>query len=168
MVLPGTSSIFSAPVCNVTNTCYTQAMVTYLTSASNSGSNAFKCSKQCSNIDFTVQKSELTTPPDWEMNSIKAFVQNSSVTLPADWSANWSSYIRSNYLSIDVITETSFISTNDQIGSYGISALISDVGGQAGLWLGLSVLILAELFALLYHLIYITYRKIRSKLCRNK
>ncbi|CAF2066967.1 unnamed protein product [Rotaria magnacalcarata] len=168
ITLPGTSNIFIAPLCNITDTCYVQAANKYLTASTSSTSNNLICPKKCSNIDFPVEKSELSTPLEWQMSDIKSFVENSSVPLPANWSVVWRDYIRMNYLSINVVCETNVIDVNQQTLAYTRNTLISNIGAQVGLWLGLSVLIVAEVIELLYHLLRFTCQKIRSKIQRNK
>ncbi|CAF1118576.1 unnamed protein product [Rotaria magnacalcarata] len=168
ITLPGTSNIFIAPLCNITDTCYLQAVRAYLTESISSNSNNFTCPKRCSNVNFPVEKSELSTPLEWQMSDIKSFVENSSVPLPANWSVMWRDYIRMNYLSINVVCETNVIDVNQQTLVYTTNTLISNIGAQAGLWLGLTVLVFAELIELLYHLLRFTFQKIRSKMQRNK
>ena len=111
------------------------------------------CQQECSYIDFPVQTSSVSSPPDWLMGTIKAFVENSSIPLPDDWSTSWSKHIQNNYVAVNVERESLLVENYTQQATLGAVDVLSNVGGQTGLWIGISFLSLMEVAEMLYRLI---------------
>lgn len=95
------------------------------------------------------------------MNEIKAFVENSPIPLPSDWSTAWRTYIQVNYLALSVVRETNVIENYTQTAQFGLVDVLSNIGGQTGLWIGISFLSLVEFIEMLYRLIRYQYHLIR-------
>ncbi|CAF0838235.1 unnamed protein product [Rotaria sordida] len=153
IVLPGTNDIVMAPLCNTSNICFKQAVNNFDLTHSIRGRYCSYCLQQCSITNFAVKSSLSIAPPEWLVPDIRAFVENSSVPLPFDWSSRWNEYIRSSYVSIELLAESSLIETYTQMAALNFIDVISNVGGQTGLWIGISFLSLMELIEMFYRLI---------------
>jgi hypothetical protein len=111
------------------------------------------CTQECSYSDFTVQSSSLLAPPAFLMDSIKQFVESSTVPLPANWSTTWTSEIQSSYVSLEVDYVTTRTQVFSQQATLGPVDVLSNVGGQTGLWIGISFLALMEFVEVIYRLV---------------
>ena len=124
------------------------------------------CSQECFIKNFAMQTSSLSAPGEWELERIKEFVENSSVPLSVDWYSTWREEITKNYVAIDVVRETNIIENNTQSVSIGIVDLLSNIGGQTGLWIGVSFLSIMEIIEMVYRIIqheyYVIQRKLRT------
>ncbi|CAF4012608.1 unnamed protein product [Rotaria sordida] len=65
-----------------------------------------ECLQECAIENFIIQTSSLSQPGEWEMEKIKQFVENSTIPLATNWSCTWQDEIRKNYLTINVVRET--------------------------------------------------------------
>ncbi|CAF0987730.1 unnamed protein product [Rotaria sp. Silwood1] len=162
VILPGTDTIIVAPLCNMSNLCFSTATNTLLTSNSQIATYCSDCSQQCLLTNFIIEISSLKTPLQWQMNYIKAFVENSTVSLASNWSTAWREYIYDNYLSVVVALETITIENNTQTSVLGVVDIISNIGGQCGLWIGISFLSIFELIEMIYILIKREYYLIQQ------
>ena len=97
------------------------------------------------------------------MNDIKAFVESSQVPLPVNWSTTWASEIQAGYVSLEVAYETTRTEVYSQQATIGVVDVISNVGGNTGLWIGISFLSLMELAEMLYRLIRSLYQASREQ-----
>ncbi|CAF3449650.1 unnamed protein product [Rotaria sp. Silwood2] len=139
-----------APLCNLTDNCFYQATNAYLMTLSNESDSDSYCPQECSTTDFLVKKSSLLTPLEWQMSDIKSFVENTSIPLTSDWSTTWREQIHKNYLAISIIQETSIIENNTQSAQLSVVDVLSNIGGQTGLWVGISLLSIMELIEMFY------------------
>ncbi len=162
-MLPGTNKVILAPLCDVYDTCYTAAVIVLINSQSLSNKYCADCSTQCSITNFVVQPSSLSTPLEWQMDGIKAFVENSSVPLPANWSSIWRQQIHTNYLQVSVVCETTMVENYTQTAAIRLVDVLSNIGGQTSLWIGMSFLSVMELIEMLYRLIRHPLRAIQRK-----
>lgn len=145
--------MFVAPLCNISDKCYSHAAATLLTSNSLLDSHCPYCPQQCSVTSFNIHSSMWKAPASWLLSDIKRFVENTDIPLPPDWSNNWRSHVESSYLSVDLIHESSIVENYTQIETMTAVDLLSSVGGQTGLWIGVSFLSLMELTEMLYRLV---------------
>ncbi len=99
---------------------------------------------------------------------VEKFVENSQIPLPIDWSTNWQSHIDSSYLSIDLIHESALVEQYTQTATMTAVDVLSNVGGQTGLWIGVSFLSIMELAEMIYRLIRYQYRVIRRTHSKTK
>jgi hypothetical protein len=157
-----------APLCNISDRCYSEAAHVFLTSPSLLEKFCSYCPQQCSITSFNIKPSIWKAPPTWLMNGIKKFVENSEIPLPADWSTNWRSYIDSSYLSVELIHESTLVENYNQTITMTAVDVLSNVGGQTGLWIGVSFLSIMELAEMFYRLIRFQYRVIRTAHKKNK
>ncbi|CAF1019762.1 unnamed protein product [Rotaria sordida] len=125
------------------------------------------CSQQCLITNFIIQISSLATPVEWQMYEIKGFVENSTIPLPNNWTTTWREHIRENYLAVNVVRETNIVENNTQTAIFGVVDILSNIGGQTGLWIGISFRSIMEVFEMLYRLICYQYflivRAVRKK-----
>jgi hypothetical protein len=161
IVLPGTNKVILAPLCYSNNTCYKTAENTLISSISLSNKYCVDCSGQCSTTDFPVDISSLATPLEWQMSFIKAFVENSSVPLPANWSTTWRHQIHTNYLQVSVVCETTMVENYTQTAVIHLVDVLSNIGGQTSLWIGMSFLSIMELIEMFYRLIRYQFHAIQ-------
>ena len=163
ILLPGSDRLIVAPLCNVSDKCYASAAAVFLTSESLMATYCAYCPPQCSVTSFNLNPSLWRAPPSWLMGDIKAFVERSGIPLPMDWTTNWRSHVESNYLSIELIHESSFVENYTQIATMKAIDALSNVGGQTGLWIGVSFLSLMELAEMLFRLVRYQIQIIRNK-----
>lgn len=103
--------------------------------------------------EFTLKRSSLLAPVEWQMPLIKRFVERSNVTLPSNWSTKWREQIRENYLGVTFVRETHIVEKITQSAKMSPVDVLSNIGGQTGLWIGISLLSIMELIEMLYRLI---------------
>ena len=118
-----------------------------------SGQLDFSCPQECKLTDFSIKLSPLATPLEWQMPLIQRFVERTNVTLPLDWSTAWRTHIHANYLSVSIQRETYVVENTTQKASISPVDVLSNIGGQTGLWIGISLLSIMELIEMLYRLI---------------
>ena len=87
--------------------------------------------------------------------------------MPADWSSTWREHISGNYLIVSVVRESSLVETNSQKAALGLVDILASIGGQSGLWIGISFLSLIEVMEVLYRLIQHQFCRLRDQY-RNK
>ena len=85
--------------------------------------------------------------------SDKSFCRKFFSILPADWSTAWREHIHGNYLRVNILRETNVVEVNTQSASLDFIDVLSNVGGQTGLWIGISFLSIMELIEMIYRLI---------------
>ena len=151
-----------ASLCNISDQCYSKASSDFLTSSSLLEKHCSYCPPQCFITDFNIQPSLWKAPPTWLLNDIKAFVEKSEIPSPSDWSTNWRSHIDSSYLSVELVHETTLVETFTQTVKMTPVDVLSNVGGQTGLWIGISFLSVMELAEMLYRLVRHHYRAMRK------
>lgn len=125
---------------------------------------AADCTQECAYSDFIVKSSSLLAPPAFLMDGIKEFVNASAVPLPTNWSTSWEDDIRSSYVSLEVTYETLRTEIYTEQATIGPVDVLSNVGGQTGLWIGISFLSLMEIAEMLYRLFRTQGHRIRTAL----
>ncbi|CAF1438327.1 unnamed protein product [Adineta ricciae] len=168
IVLPGSNQIIVAPLCNSTDSCFAIAMNNFDATPSIQEKYCSGCSQQCSITNFIVKSSIMTTPPEWIIGDIKAFVENSSLPLASDWSTNWREHIHASYVSLAVSGESTLVENYTEVATLGFVDVISNVGGQTGLWIGISFLSLVEVLEMLYRLVRYHVYLVRRGLKTNQ
>lgn len=168
IILPGTNQTLEAPLCDILDQCFINATTRIMNTNSIWDEFCSHCSQKCSNADFTITPSSVSAPSKtFEMN-IKNFVENSGIPLPDNWTTIWRSEIHKNYVAVDVVCETNQVENYTQDASISGADLISNVGGQTGLWIGISFLSLMEVVEMVYRLIRYQYYVVRRKRRQNK
>ncbi len=166
--MPGTDTIIEAFLCNISDPCYTNATIQITNSDTLWNQFCSDCSEACSTIDFTITTSSLSAPSMTQIFSTKAFVENSGIPLASNWSETWMSDIANNYVAVDIICETTQVESYTESASMGGVDLLSNIGGQTGLWIGISFLSMMEIVEMGYRLIRYHYYMLRKKIRRNK
>ena len=152
VVLPGTDQIIQAPLCDPLNTCYPNASLRFTTIPALWNEFCSNCTQDCSTVDFLLTSSSLAAPSIPFAYETKRFVESTSVPLPADWTTNWLTEVENNYVSLQVICESDQVENNTQKASMSAVDVLSNVGGIAGLWIGMSFVCLMEFVEMLYRL----------------
>jgi hypothetical protein len=102
----------------------------------------------------------------------KGVVENLGIPLAANWSETWLTEMQNNYVAVDVVCITTVVETYTESASINFVDLISNVGGQTGLWIGISFLSLMELVEMLYRLIrfqwFVARKNVRKKIRKRK
>jgi hypothetical protein len=152
VVLPGTNTPINITLCDLDNPCSTEAGAEIMVTPSIWNTYCPDCTIECSSVDFAIKSTSLLAPPTYLLNDIKQFVESSNVPLPANWSTSWISDIQTNYLELEVSYETTRSQVYSQQATLGPVDVLSNVGGQSGLWIGISFLTLLEIVEMIYRL----------------
>ncbi|CAF1499272.1 unnamed protein product [Rotaria sordida] len=164
VVLPGTDKAINISFCDINNPCYTDAAAELMSTRSIWTTYCSDCIQECSTSDFMIKSSSLLAPPQFLMNDIKRFVESSKIPLPSNWSTSWVSEIQYNYVSLEVAYETSRTEIYTEEATLSPVGVLSNVGGQTGLWIGISFLSLMEIAEMIYRLIRYQCHKLRKTL----
>lgn len=163
IIRPPTNEIIVANLCNISDPCYSRAAETLLTSNDLMRDHCSYCPEQCSITSFNLQSSVWKAPASWLMNDIKRFVESTDIPLPNDWSTQWRSHIESSYLSVELIHESSIVENYTQKATLSPVDVLSNVGGQTGLWIGVSFLSLMEFAEMVFRLLQYQWDLFRLK-----
>lgn len=158
-----TAHVIRAPLCNVSDRCCYEAADRFQSSEAIFGKYGASCGLECSPNEFIVKLSSGSAPLPWFIDDIKQFVESSSIALPRNWSTTWSAEIQANYVGLDVVCETTLVESYTQDAKLTAVDVISNVGGNSGLWIGISFLSLMEVVEMLYRLIRYQFHRIREK-----
>ena len=162
--LPDQDRIIVASLCDSSNTCQKIATIEYMSGRypGNYSKSDYSCPLSCSEIKYLVSQSSSTTPLDWQLQSIKNFVENSSVPLSTDWLNHWRERIHQNYLIVSVECESVVVENRTQTAQISLTDLLANIGGQTGLWIGISLLSIMEMIEMIYRLARHEFRLLRS------
>ena len=97
----------------------------------------------------------------------KTFVESTSVPLPEDWETNWLTEVKNNYVSLQVVCESNQVENNTQEAAMSPVDVLSNVGGQTGLWIGMSFLGIMEFVEMFYRLFRYELRIIKQAIRRK-
>ncbi|CAM4896408.1 unnamed protein product [Rotaria socialis] len=153
VVIQGTEQRINISLCNTSNPCPSKYKTFIISSDSILNGYCPQCTTECTDTEFIMKLSSLSAPPAVLLPRIKQFVESSNITLPNDWSTSWVSEIQSNYVSLEVAYETVRTELYSQQASLGPVDVLSNVGGQTGLWIGISFLSVMEIAEMIYRLI---------------
>lgn len=145
--------MIEAPLCSTFNQCYTTAASELVDSDILWAQYCSHCRQACQVIDFGVTMSGVNTLAETTYNSVKAFVENKSLPLATNWSQNWPDYVLNNYISFEVVCQSPLVENFNQEPTTEPVDVLSDVGGQTGLWIGVSFLSIMELVEMLFRLL---------------
>jgi hypothetical protein len=168
VVLPGTTKVIDAPLCNHTDPCYVEAATKFRVTEWIWDKYCSGCLAQCVAVRFLTKASSMTAPANWMLPDIKAFVESSSIPLPANWSSTWRTEIQNNYVGLSVDCESTLVDNYNQSASLTAIDVLSNIGGQSGLWIGISFLSLMEVVEMLSRLIRHQYHLFRQKIRRRQ
>lgn len=163
-MLPGTDKIVVAPLCNATDPCYINSFVEMSNNQSIWDEYCSECKQSCSSTDFVITTSSVTAPATWYYSEIKQFVENASVPLPANWTSNWVNEIHENYIGLDIVCESNVIEEFTETASISPIDIFSNIGGQTGLWIGISLLSIMEFIEMIFRLLRHEFSLILSRI----
>lgn len=165
-VIPlGSTSVIHARLCETSDSCYSDAMTEFQSSAALTLKYASSCRIKCSTNDFVVKTSSSAAPVRWYIDEIKQFVESSSIpTPPSNDSVLWATRIATNYVGLVVLCESTVVESYTQQATMSVVDVVSNIGGQTGLWIGISFLSLIEFAEMFYRLIRHTVHATRRKL----
>ncbi|CAF2994761.1 unnamed protein product [Rotaria sp. Silwood2] len=114
-----------------------------------------RCAPQCKHAQFSIDVSALPAPTAYQKASLKnVLLENSlNLSLPDDFATNYDAYMDANYLRVTVTCASPYVTTYKQQAKLTFVDTFSAIGGQTGLWIGLSTLSLMEFCELIYRLI---------------
>ncbi|CAF1603244.1 unnamed protein product [Adineta ricciae] len=168
IVLPGHSETINIPLCNVSDPCYKLAATEIMNTVSIWTTYCPTCKQECEFTEFIIKPTSVLAPPTYLLKNIKQFVESSQVPLPMNWSTSWISEIALSYVSVEVTYETTRSELYSQQASISAVDVISNVGGNTGLWIGISFLSLMELAEMIYRLARVQWFKLQTVMQRNK
>ncbi|CAK8691199.1 unnamed protein product [Clavelina lepadiformis] len=108
------------------------------------GPNECGCSQPCDEVRYASSLSYSTFPSQNAAVGILPILNDPAIT--AD-------YLKTNLVGLSVFYDTLSITTAVESKAVTESGLISDIGGQFGLWIGISVVTLFEILRLFYRLL---------------
>ena len=151
VVLPGTSQIINASLCQATDSCTSNILSAFVEVFGNNY--CADCNAECSYTDFPSHISSASLFLDYDIGKIKTWVENTGIPLTSTWNTTWQNDITLSYLSIDIVSESPRIEKFTQKPSIDWIGLVSSIGGHTGLWIGISFLSLLELAEMLFRLV---------------
>ncbi|CAF0777772.1 unnamed protein product [Adineta ricciae] len=115
-----------------------------------------RCVPQCKHVDFQAVVSAQNAPSEGDKKYWQSLIStplaNISVLLPNNITQNFDYYFNRNYLKVQVSCSNKYTVEYNQEAKLSIVDTFSAIGGQTGLWIGLSVLSVIELCELIYRL----------------
>ena len=165
VVLPGTSKVIQALLCNISDPCVANAIIRLSNETSLWDKFCGSCTQACSTTEFLVTTSSVAAPGYPFDFVAKAFVEATQVPLPVNWLTSWATHVTNNYVGLDIVCQSKLIENFTQDPSMSAVDVLSNVGGQTGLWIGVSIVSIMELLEMLYRLVryecHVIARKIR-------
>ncbi|CAF1186999.1 unnamed protein product [Rotaria magnacalcarata] len=162
VIIHGTDQRINISLCNTSNSCPKQYITFILNTASTLNAYCSQCTEECTYTEFIMKLSSLLAPPVTALTDIKQFVESSNITLSNDWSTSWISEIQSNYVSLEVAYETVRTEVYSQQARLSPVDVLSNVGGQTGLWIGISFLSVIEIAEMAYRLMRCLWHNLRT------
>ncbi|CAF3737478.1 unnamed protein product [Rotaria socialis] len=113
------------------------------------------CVLQCTYTYFPTELSANLAPTTaqkayWAPILLSNTSNWTNLSLPNDFAANYDTYMSSNYLRVTITCSKRYVTLNVQEAKLTIVDTFAAIGGQTGLWIGLSVLSFIEVCELIY------------------
>ena len=160
--------MIDAPVCNLTNVCFHEVLGRFRSDATLWYKFCPECPVECKSARFEAKLSSLPASTDPMKEEIKASVESSGVPLPTNWENNWPGEIQKNFVELTVQCESLTVEHYNQTASITLVTLLSNIGGQTGLWIGISFLSLMEVIEVACRLIRYQYQVLRHRIRRER
>ena len=160
--------MIDAPICNLTDACSKEIIARFRSNQRLWYQFCPECRDECVSVRFTTKLSSVTASTDSLKGDIKRFVESSGVPLPTNWSSNWPAEIQRNFLELTVQCESLIVEHYNQTASITLVALLSNIGGQTGLWIGISFLSLMEVIEVACRLIRYQYQVLQRPIHEQK
>ena len=103
----------------------------------------------------------MASPTTEVARDVKAWIESQGVPLPPNWSTNWETEVENNYVKLEVVCQSPLVENITQQALIGAVEVLSNVGGQTGLWIGISFLSIMEFVEMLYRLAQHQFHVIR-------
>ena len=123
-----------------------------------------ECTPECTTVQYVSRFSSVAAPSKWFLTDIKDRVELFDIPLPDNWSTTWQTEIQNNYIAMEIIRETGRIEESKETASMSGVDVLSNVGGQTGLWIGISFLSLMEMIEMLFRLCRYGYHRIMTRI----
>ena len=156
--------MINAEICPIRDPCWFQTAQEFTGNLSIWNIYCADCQDECNYAEFVIQPTTLPVIFDYDIDRIKSFVERSNIALPDNWSSVASIEIPKSYVSLEILTESSRVETYTQQATIGLVDLISNIGGQTGLWIGISFLSLFEVLEMIVRLVLIKCRTFKHRL----
>ncbi|CAF0952917.1 unnamed protein product [Didymodactylos carnosus] len=134
--------------------CAAEARQNFLNDLQLQSKQCVHCQPECEIMTFETDTSSLRAPTELQkLLLVMDFLntENKSATpLPADFEANYTLYLDKNYLKLKILPVSQYVTSYTEMATYSWVAFMSDIGGQSGFWMGLSVSSIIELIGLIY------------------
>jgi hypothetical protein len=153
-----TGQLVNATICSVDSLCPSQATIQFAENESIWDEYCSDCKEECNYKEFVVQTSALYATIDEKLSTIKGFVENTSVPLPVNWTSIWQDEIVANYVQLEVVIENPRVEQYTQKATSTFVDLISNIGGQTGLWIGISFMSMLEVLEMFVRVARENYR----------
>jgi hypothetical protein len=145
------------------NPCFAKAAAVILSNNELWNIRCGDCQEACDMPEFIVTNSALKAAFQWQYDALKRFVENSTVPLPNDWNSTWKSHIHDNYVGVHIVWQTPIIEESTESPTMSVGDVLGNIGGQTGLWIGISFLSIMELIEMLLRLLYHEYQCIKNR-----
>ncbi|XP_030839090.1 acid-sensing ion channel 1B [Strongylocentrotus purpuratus] len=113
------------------------------------------CPIECEKKTFSASLSSAKYPSDFRANLFEEYLNESVLNFPSLKRAD-SSFIKDNFVAVDLFFSSLGTNVITQQASYTIVSFMCDAGGAMGLWLGGSLLTLYEIIDLCGHSFFST------------
>jgi hypothetical protein len=148
----GSNQLVNASQCEASNLCPYLTLRDFTTNTTILEQYCSDCQQECEYVQFVVQTTSLTAMLDYELYRLKDFVDSSTIPPPNNWSNIWPTELVASYVSLEVISETSRVEVYSQQATTSPVDLLANIGGQTGLWIGISFLSLLEIAEMLFRI----------------
>lgn len=159
--------MIDALLCNISDHCVLKAKQEFTASDTLWIDFCSECKPECATVQYMTTSSSVQAPSKWLLPKIKTLVESSSIPVSLNWSHTWQTEIENNYVALEITVETGRIQNYTETPSMSGVEVLSNVGGQTGLWIGISFLSLMEFLEMLFRLSRYGYYTIITRL-RNQ
>jgi hypothetical protein len=167
VIMPGSDKVIVANLCNLGDPCHSNATIRLSETWSVWDRFCSHCTQACSTANFIVTPSSAKAPSTAALLDTKHFIEQLNLTLPSNWSENWQTEVENNYVSLEVICQSTLVENYTQEASIAAVDVLSNVGGHTGLWIGISFLSIMEVVEMLYrllrHELHVLIRRIQPR-----
>ena len=157
-----------ALICNMTDACSHNAFDRFKADPTMWYTFCPECRHECVSVRFETRLSSVAAYTESIKDDIRRFVESSGVPLPANWSSTWPAEVQKNFVELTVHCESLVVEHDNQMASIKWVDVVSNIGGQTGLWIGTSFLSLMELVEMACRLIRYQYGILRQKIQRRR